>query len=372
MKLDSQTSRKIKHKIMPTEENNFHPRMFHAEILALVVITLFAFQTLIYSGAIKTILSSLTSISNFASVLPAMLAEETNQYRDSQHVADLVESPLLSQAATLKAQDMAKRGYFSHIDPDGQKPWKWISEVGYKFTYAGENLAIDFTDSQDVTNAWIASFTHRENLVNPNFKEFGIGVADGVFENKPTTFVVQFFASPTESEPVSRPITQLATKATSTGITKTVAKSIASTSATATSLASIVTATSSGEVLGASTGVSTEIHASTTPVTTFISLADAGSSAKVIGAIVYSPKKISFGIAELLSILLLGLLLVTFVYSIIEHQSASLWTKVKRGLYSHKKIFAYSFVFIFCLVFGSVVLSSLFTDNVQVASAFVS
>lgn len=352
MKFNGHTKHKLKHKLVPTEENNFHPRVFQAEILALVVITLFAFQALIYSGAIKTIVSSLTSISNFASVLPAMLAQETNQYRDSQHVADLVENPLLSQAATLKAQDMAKRSYFSHIDPDGQKPWKWISAVGYNFTYAGENLAIDFTDSQDVTNAWIASLTHRENLVNPNFKEFGIGVADGMFENKPTTFVVQFFATPAVlDDKVTAP---LVPKVTRVAISKSASSSLA---------------TTSGEVLGATTET---IQASVTPMTTSASFSDAGSSAKIIGAIVYSPKKISFGTVELISISLLCLLLITFTYAVVEHQSASLWAKLKRGFYSHKKIFAYSFVFIFWLVFGSVVIGSLFTDKVQIATAFLS
>ena len=62
----------------------------------------------------------------------------------------------------MKAQDMATLGYFAHVSPDGKTPWYWIEKVGYDYQYAGENLAINFSDSKDVTNAWMASPLHKE------------------------------------------------------------------------------------------------------------------------------------------------------------------------------------------------------------------
>jgi hypothetical protein len=81
------------------------------------------------------------------------------------------------------------------VTPDGKQPWYWFDLVGYPYTYAGENLAVNFTDSKDVENAWMASPTHHANLVKPQYTQVGIGVAQGRYQGKEATFVVQFFAA---------------------------------------------------------------------------------------------------------------------------------------------------------------------------------
>jgi len=53
---------------------------------------------------------------------------------------------LLEQAAQLKANDMAEKGYFAHTSPDGKTPWEWLKDVSYPFLAAGENLAVNFLD----------------------------------------------------------------------------------------------------------------------------------------------------------------------------------------------------------------------------------
>ena len=107
---------------------------------------------------------------------------------------------------------MSNLGYFAHESPTGVTPWFWFKEAGYTFLYAGENLAINFTESSDVENAWMASPKHKENILNANFREIGIATVDGVYNNNPTTFVVQMFGTPAvevaeaaivEVEPVS-------------------------------------------------------------------------------------------------------------------------------------------------------------------------
>ena len=50
-----------------------------------------------------------------------------------------------SIAAQAKADDMATKGYFAHTSPDGKNSWYWFKQAGYTFTYAGENLALDFS-----------------------------------------------------------------------------------------------------------------------------------------------------------------------------------------------------------------------------------
>ncbi|MDR3519504.1 MAG: CAP domain-containing protein [Candidatus Pacebacteria bacterium] len=133
---------------------------------------------------------------NMATVLPGILADLTNQERQDQNLPALIVSPLLNEAAQMKANDMAENSYFAHTSPDGKTPWYWLTQVGYNYQYAGENLAINFSDSQDVANAWMASPAHRANIVKGNYTEVGTGVATGVYQGQETTFVVQDYANP--------------------------------------------------------------------------------------------------------------------------------------------------------------------------------
>lgn len=132
----------------------------------------------------------------FASVLPGVLVDLTNADRQQSGVGTLTLDPALSQAAQLKADDMAAKGYFAHVSPEGKTPWYWLDAVGYKYTYAGENLAVDFNDSKDVEDAWMASPTHHANIVKAQYTRVGFAVAKGMYQGKETTFVVQEFATP--------------------------------------------------------------------------------------------------------------------------------------------------------------------------------
>jgi hypothetical protein len=62
--------------------------------------------------------------------------------------------------------------------------------------HAGENLAIHFTDSGDVVQAWMDSPTHRANIMNGNYTEIGVGTAEGTYEGFDTVYVVQLFGTP--------------------------------------------------------------------------------------------------------------------------------------------------------------------------------
>lgn len=131
-----------------------------------------------------------------AAVYPAVLTDLANQHRSENNIGHLTISPVLEKAALLKARDMASKGYFAHRSPEGVDPWHWFTEAGYSYIYAGENLAIDFSESRDIENAWMNSPGHRANILNPRYTEIGIATYEGIFEGKPTIFVVELFASP--------------------------------------------------------------------------------------------------------------------------------------------------------------------------------
>ena len=132
---------------------------------------------------------------NVAAVVSAILVDLANGDRAASSIGTLTVNPVLVAAAQAKANDMATYGYFAHISPQGVDPWHWFEQAGYKFTYAGENLAVDFSDSGDVNTAWMNSPTHRENLLNPKYTEIGIATAQGMYKGRLTTFVVQEFGT---------------------------------------------------------------------------------------------------------------------------------------------------------------------------------
>lgn len=134
-----------------------------------------------------------------AAVLPSVVVNYANEDRSQNQAPVLTENLVLAQAAQLKAEDMAKRSYFSHEGPNGEAPWIWLEKVGYNYVYAGENLAINFYDSSDVNKAWMNSPKHRDNLLDKKFTDIGVGVAIGQFEGRDSVFIVQFFGSTEES-----------------------------------------------------------------------------------------------------------------------------------------------------------------------------
>lgn len=173
------------------KESNFFDRVVVALILFFIIFSFFAS----ISHRLVVFRSDF-----LASILPRVLVDLTNSYRTSSELNQLAINPVLEQAARLKAQDMASKSYFAHTSPQGVTPWHWFDEAGYDFRYAGENLAIHFSDSSDVVRAWMNSPGHRDNILNFNFTEIGIATSRGMYEGRETTFVVQLFGHPSSRQ----------------------------------------------------------------------------------------------------------------------------------------------------------------------------
>ena len=97
-------------------------------------------------------------------------------------------------AAQMKAEDMAKQQFFAHTAPDGTVAWDYFKKVGYAYEIAGENLAITNETAEAVINGWLNSPTHRENLLNSHYKDFGIGMAHyGTYQGHNNTWLLLLF-----------------------------------------------------------------------------------------------------------------------------------------------------------------------------------
>lgn len=134
-----------------------------------------------------------------SAVVSSLVVSLTNEKRAENKLPKLTSNKELTLAAEAKAKDMAARGYFSHITPEGKLPWYFIDKTKYKYSYAGENLAVNFRDSGEVVNAWMNSPTHRGNILKSQFTDIGVATATGTYMGREAEFVVQFFAAPASS-----------------------------------------------------------------------------------------------------------------------------------------------------------------------------
>lgn len=103
------------------------------------------------------------------------VVELTNQFRAQHGLGALTIDWDLAEAAQKHSENMAYQDFFSHIAPDGSKPWDRTREAGYESISVGENIAAGFTTPEAVVNGWINSDGHRANMLNGNFNEIGVG-----------------------------------------------------------------------------------------------------------------------------------------------------------------------------------------------------
>ncbi len=131
------------------------------------------------------------------------LLVDSNKMRTDRGLSALRVNAKLTEAAQEKAANMFKDQYWAHVSPSGSEPWDFILKQNYDYTYAGENLAKNFSTSQDVVTAWYNSPSHRENLLSPNYDEVGFAVVNGVLDGYETTLVVQMFGRPRDPHQVA-------------------------------------------------------------------------------------------------------------------------------------------------------------------------
>ncbi|MDD5103574.1 MAG: CAP domain-containing protein [Candidatus Peribacteraceae bacterium] len=147
----------------------------------------------------------------------------TNQERMATGLLPLIRNPLLEEAAQAHAKDMYKRGYFSHFNPEGQNYIDRIRKTQYltlppelcpcqalfdvsellnqrnevsphylvtkrspvcncnpRFAL-GENIARGQQTAPIAVEQWMASESHRQTIMQPLFRETGVGVFGDVW-----------------------------------------------------------------------------------------------------------------------------------------------------------------------------------------------
>ncbi|MCK9481104.1 MAG: CAP domain-containing protein [Bacteroidia bacterium] len=89
-------------------------------------------------------------------------------------VSPITWDDLLTQAATIHAEDMNNNQFFDHEGSDGSNGGDRIKRVNYNWSAWGENIARDYPDEETVVETWIHSEPHCKNIMNSKFKDMGV------------------------------------------------------------------------------------------------------------------------------------------------------------------------------------------------------
>jgi hypothetical protein len=101
----------------------------------------------------------------------------TNQERAKAGLPPLKAEIRLETAAFGHSTDMAVNNFFTHVGSNGAELPARLAAVGYTgWTAGGENVGAGFPTASSVVAAWMNSPGHRNNILNPNYREIGVAL----------------------------------------------------------------------------------------------------------------------------------------------------------------------------------------------------
>lgn len=86
---------------------------------------------------------------------------------------------ILRCAARLHSKDMNDRSFFDHTNPSGEGPGDRAGQAGYNTGWVGENIATGQPSPAEVMNGWMQSDGHCSNIMNPDYRDLGVGYYPG-------------------------------------------------------------------------------------------------------------------------------------------------------------------------------------------------
>ncbi len=123
----------------------------------------------------------------------ARLINQINAHRRAYGLSALTSDPVAERAAQFQALYMESSGVMRHDDSDGRSPMKRYADLGGHPALYGENVAYYGDSFTEMDAMWQAvakldammmaerppSDGHRENILSPDYRAIGIGVAVG-------------------------------------------------------------------------------------------------------------------------------------------------------------------------------------------------
>ena len=150
---------------------------------------------IVHPIAVAVVFVFLTTQVQASEITSDNIIKYVNMARSAQGTNELVVNDKLNQVAQDKLNDMIANKYFAHTSPAGINPWYWFQKEDYNYHYAGENLAINFKTAEGEQAAWMASPTHRKNILEPNYQEIGVAVGTAETDGQLSIVAVQEFGT---------------------------------------------------------------------------------------------------------------------------------------------------------------------------------
>ena len=149
-------------------------------------------------------LSSPTANGSTLGALETGLLQQLNAVRADHGLGGLRSNGKLTAAADQHSREMADDGYFDHNSFDGTsfsaRIARWYPVASYRSWAVAENLLwwSPSIDPSEAVAMWMRSPGHRANILDPRFREIGIGAvrsstAGGAFTHPPVTIITTDF-----------------------------------------------------------------------------------------------------------------------------------------------------------------------------------
>jgi uncharacterized protein YkwD len=117
-----------------------------------------------------------------------------NFERARHHLPALRQIRKLDASAQSYTTEMVRRKFFSHTAPNGSTPGARIAAHGYRWSWAGENIASGYPTPLAVVTSWMHSQGHCYNMLAPTFRNIGVGVSPHpvAYATTPATWTQDF------------------------------------------------------------------------------------------------------------------------------------------------------------------------------------
>jgi uncharacterized protein YkwD len=110
-------------------------------------------------------------------VYEAQIYTLVNEVRARHGLPALRRDSRLDTSARNFSRYMGEARFFGHVGPDGRTMSQRMASQGYRASWWGENIAAGYDDPVELVAEWMASPSHRANILSRRFRYTGVGVA---------------------------------------------------------------------------------------------------------------------------------------------------------------------------------------------------
>ena len=175
--------------------------------MAAAVALVFAITSVFSLAAPKS--ASAWSEGSFSASSESDLVRMTNQSRAAAGRKALKVDATLRSIARWRSKDMIKRDYFSHDIPGYGRVFDVMSDRGYCYNVAGENIgwnnASDGTATAKIHSKFMGSSGHRSNILGRDWDVIGIGAYKGANGKKMWTVIFADKCGSVKPKPTAKP-----------------------------------------------------------------------------------------------------------------------------------------------------------------------